>query len=56
MIRPLARAFARASLLVLAPAMLAAQQPALDTLAGSNALSLDEALQRALPASETVLS
>ena len=54
MIRPLARALGRAALLVLAPAVLAAQQPALDTLAGSARLSLDEALQRALPASETV--
>ena len=54
MIRPLARAVELAVLIALLPARLTAQQPALDSLAGSTALSLDDALQRALPASETV--
>ena len=52
--RLLARAIAFVALTGCAPAILTAQQPALDTLAGAQTLSLDEALQRALPASETV--
>ncbi|MEO8634776.1 MAG: TolC family protein [Gemmatimonadales bacterium] len=54
MIRPLARLLSLAAFVGLVAAPLVAQQPALDSLAGSTVLSLDEALQRALPASETV--